>query len=441
MKLNPFSRSERRALSATPDAAATMNGVGFGFDVGSGSRPGRAVSHDRALGTSAVYSCVTLLMKLISSMPLQTFRNGPDGSVIPVKGTPLANTLRYEPQPGVTAIVFWATVVSHLLLRGNAFLMKIKVTDAAGRTRVSALRILHPDRVQVLIDDNGDKVFRVYGMRGGSQTFTRSDVLHIAGMSFGTGLVGHSVIAVMRHRLSGHVAASDHQDKLLSSGLTTKATLKIPGIYSDGGAEGSEEGTKRGMLRSSIRRFYGGSENAGNVLLLDNDWELQPVSISPHDAQFLETYKHSFTEVAGWFTLPAGAINADAGSSGLHYTTASWNDLDLLKKGCRFWLKTIEEALLIDPDLFGVSSGRFARFNVDALLEADILTRMKTYQIGTGVGMYSPNDALRIEGRPLREDEGGDEYVTPARAKAPLSTPTTDDEKPQEGTIHAPEAG
>lgn len=436
MKLWPFStRSERRSLQLTPEAQATINGAGFGFDTGAGNL-GRSVSTDRAMGTSAVYSCVTLLMKLIGGMPLETWRKGPDDSVLPVGNTPLANLLRHEPMPGVTGTTFWATVVAHLLLRGNAFLMKVKVLDAAGRSRVSELRIIHPDRVRIKIDDDGRKVFLVQGSGGKWQQFTRDDLIHIVGMSLGSGLVGHSVIAVMRHRLSAHVAASDHQDNMLSNGLTAKAKLKIPGIYED-----PEDDTKRNLIRDSLRKFYGGSQNAGNnVVFLDRDWDLDALSITPHDAQFLEQFRFTFTEVAGWFSVPPGAIGAESGGKGLFYTSAAMNDLDLLKKGVKYWLKAIQSALLIDPDLFGVMSGRFARFNVDSLLEVDILTRFQSYEIGTRVGMYSPNRLLQIEGRPLRDDPGGDMFVTPAHAGSGSAAPTNTT-TPKEGTDDAPPAG
>jgi phage portal protein BeeE len=68
------------------------------------------------------------------------------------------------------------------------------------------------------------------------------------------------------------------------------------------------------------------------------------------------------------------------------------------------WLRRIEDALssLLSPDVF-------VRFDVDAFLRADTLTRLKAYQLAVMTGIRTPNECRATEG--LEPYVGGDEFV------------------------------
>lgn len=340
---------------------------------------------DAALGVSAVYACTSLVAKIVGTLPLQTFEQQDDGHPPMRVETDTSRMLEYRPNPDMAASTVWSTICTHLLLRGNAYLAKQKNE----RGMVTALYPLHPDRVVPWRDENGKKWLQVtHPTSGAVAHYDARHVLHIVGLSFGTGLAGHSVVSVMRRRLEAQLAQTRHQQKMMEQGLTARGVLKVP-------YELDAEGEGTAKLRTDIRTFYSGAENAGSVMVLETGMDFEPITITASDAQFLEQMKHSATEVASWFSLPAAEIGAEGAT--LTYQTAVHNDLQLLKKGVRFWLRRIQDDLFTDPDLFNMGR-RFVRFNVDALLEVDAKTRMDVHRAGYELGVHTPRRIAGLEG-------------------------------------------
>jgi phage portal protein BeeE len=79
------------------------------------------------------------------------------------------------------------------------------------------------------------------------------------------------------------------------------------------------------------------------------------------------------------------------------------------------WLRRIEDAfsgLLPAPE--------FVRFDVDAFLRADTLSRLRAYQLAIMSGIRTPNECRVTEG--LEPYVGGDEFVM-ALPGAPMAGP------------------
>jgi phage portal protein BeeE len=82
------------------------------------------------------------------------------------------------------------------------------------------------------------------------------------------------------------------------------------------------------------------------------------------------------------------------------------------------WLRRLEDAfssLLAPPD--------FVRFDVDAFLRADTLSRLKAYQLAVATGIRTPNECRVTEG--FEPYEGGDDFVM-ALPGAPMAGPGID---------------
>lgn len=364
------------------------------IDQGPGGLSRSPITPDTALGVSALYACTALIVRLISTLPLQTFEEDvATGEARRVRDHQ-ADMLEYQPNPEMAASTVWGITAASLILRGNMYLAK----QHNEQGEVVALWPLASERCIPWRDQTGRKWFQVTGADGQIAHYSSYHVLHLKGMSFGTGLEGHSVVSVQRRRLEAQLAAADHQAKLFESGLNVKAVMKVP-------YELDAQGEQAKQLRRDIRTFYGGASNAGSVMLLEQGVDLTPVSITPTDAQFLEQMRYAATEVCSWLGVPPAEIGADSGGGSLRYETTAGNDLNLLKKCVRYWLRRICDDLFIDPDMFGLGSGRFARFNVDALLEADIMTRFQTYELGTKISLYTPDEIALLEGRPVKNTD------------------------------------
>jgi HK97 family phage portal protein len=80
--------------------------------------------------TTAVYACVRILAETIASLPLNVYRSTDNGKEKAINHQ-LYYLLHDEPNPEMTSFVFRETLMSHLLLWGNAYAQIIR--DGRGK--------------------------------------------------------------------------------------------------------------------------------------------------------------------------------------------------------------------------------------------------------------------------------------------------------------------
>ena len=125
-------------------------GSGYTFFMG-GSTAGKTVTERSAMQMTAVYSCVRILSEAIAGLPLHLYRYGEDGSKQKALDHPLYTLLHDEPNPEMSSFVFRETLMTHLLLWGNAYAQILR----NGKGDVIALYPLMPNKMTVDRDDEG----------------------------------------------------------------------------------------------------------------------------------------------------------------------------------------------------------------------------------------------------------------------------------------------
>ncbi|MEG0387157.1 MAG: phage portal protein, partial [Niameybacter sp.] len=136
--MNPFSK-----LFKSRDKPTNTLGSAYTFFFG-GTTSGKTVNERTAMQNTAVYACVRILAETIASLPLHIYRCTDNGKEKDA-GHHLYYLLHNEPNPEMTSFVFRETLMSHLLLWGNAYAQIIR--DGTGK--VLALYPLMPDKVTV----------------------------------------------------------------------------------------------------------------------------------------------------------------------------------------------------------------------------------------------------------------------------------------------------
>ena len=167
------------------------SGSGYSFFFG-GSTAGKNVNERSAMQMTAVYSCVRILAEAVAGLPLHLYRYKEDGGKEKALDHPLYNLLHDEPNPEMSSFVFRETLMTHLLLWGNAYAQIIR----NGKGEVIALYPLMPNRMVVDRDTKGRLYYQYTTstedaptMKGVTVNLPPSDVLHIPGLGF-DGLVG-----------------------------------------------------------------------------------------------------------------------------------------------------------------------------------------------------------------------------------------------------------
>ena len=117
-------------------------------------------------------------------------------------------------------------------------------------------------------------------------------MLHIPGRGF-DGLVGYSPIAMAKNAIGLAIAAEEYGSKVYANGAAPSGVLEHPGTLKD-----------PARVRESWNAAFGGSSNAHKVAVLEEGLKYSPISISPNEAQFLETKEFQINEIARIFRVP-----------------------------------------------------------------------------------------------------------------------------------------
>ena len=194
-------------------------GSAYSFFFGSSSA-GKRVNERSAMQMTAVYSCVRILAEAVAGLPLHLYRYKEDGGKEKAIDHPLYLLLHDEPNPEMSSFVFRETLMTHLLLWGNAYAQIIR----NGKGEVIALYPLMSDRMTVDRDRDG-KLYYEYTVstddaptvKGTVVRLKPSDVLHIPGLGF-DGLVGYSPIAMAKNAIGMAIACEEYGAKFFANG-------------------------------------------------------------------------------------------------------------------------------------------------------------------------------------------------------------------------------
>ena len=374
-------------------------GSGYNFIMG-GTTAGKTVTERSAMQMTAVYSCVRILAEAVAGLPLHLYKYKDDGGKEKAIGHSLYHLLHDEPNPEMSSFVFRETLMTHLLLWGNAYAQIIR----NGKDEVISLYPLMPNRMIVNRDDSGH-IFYEYNRStdeanskgNGTVILCSRDVLHIPGLGF-DGLVGYSPIAMAKNAIGMAIACEEYGAKFFANGAAPSGVLEHPGTIKD---------PKR--VKEAWQSQFGGSSNAGKVAVLEEGMKYTPISISPEQAQFLETRKFQINEIARIFRIPPHMVGDLEKSS---FSNIEQQSLEFVKYTLDPWVIRWEQSLTRSLLSLDEKINYFLKFNLEGLLRGDYQSRMNGYAIGRQNGWMSANDIRELENLDkISAEDGGDLYL------------------------------
>ena len=353
---------------------------------------GKTVTEQSSMQMTAVYSCVRILAEAVAGLPLHFYKYREGGGKEKAVDHPLYFLLHDEPNSEMTSFVFRETLMTHLLLWGNAYAQIIR----NGKGEVVGLYPLMPDKMTVNRDQNKE-IYYLYTVDSGPQVrLSKAEVLHIPGLGF-DGLVGYSPIAMAKNAIGMAIACEEYGAKFFANGANPGGVLEHPGTLKD-----------PVRIRESWNATFGGSSNASKVAVLEEGMKYSPISISPEQAQFLETRKFQINEIARIFRVPPHMVGDLEKSS---FSNIEQQSLEFVKYTLDPWVMRWEQAMTKALLSLDEKKDYFIKFNVDGLLRGDYQSRMNGYAVGFSNGFLSPNDIRRLENMDLiPAEQGGDDY-------------------------------
>lgn len=359
---------------------------------GSSSNSGESVTITSALGLSATWACVNLLAGTIASLPLMIYRTDSNGVRTVAKDHPLYWVLHDSPNYDQTAVDFWEFMAACIELHGNAYAEIQKRANGD----VYSLTPIAPDAMTARRTDSGDIEYRWTDETGAANVAKQERILHIRGFGGGP-LGGASTLSVCRNTFGAAQATDRAASTMFANGALPSGVLSTDKTLT---------AAQRKEAEDLLTQKFVGALNAGRPMLLDNGVTWHQLTISPEDAQMLESRKFSGEEICRLFGVPPAMVGYGDKSS--NWGTGKEQDvLGFQKFNLRRRLKRIEQALM--KQLLSARDrldGITIEFNLEGLLRGDSEARAAFYKSGLNDGWLTINEVRAIEN--LAPVDGGD---------------------------------
>lgn len=372
---------ENPANALTPEIWQEWGGVRTKANV--------VVNSTTALTHAAVYACVRILSDSIASLPLEVYRQLPNGNSELAPEHPVHRLVNTAPSRLYSSFQFRSTAQAHIGLTGNAYARIMR----DGWARPTELRLLQPNEVQPYIHDN--ELF--YKVEGEKKVLTSDEVIHVANLST-DGIIGKSPITLARETIGMGLAATQYGGAIFGNGTHLAGVLEHP-----------QKLTKEQLenLRGTWRGLYSGAANAGSVPILENGMTYKPISLTPNDSRFIESQKLTIADISRIFRVPLHMIGELDRAT---FSNIEQQSIEFVQHTLRPLAKAWEQEL--NRKLFRPSEqGQyFVRFNLNALLRGDMKARGEFYRALFNVRALSPNEIRQLEGLNASDAPGMDDY-------------------------------
>ena len=392
-----------------PSGSIMRTGGGGFIQVGGAGGTGLPVVNETsAQGISAVNACVKLLAGAVSALPMNIYQmDFANGAKTQLFNQDLWWILNEQFHPQWPAAAGWDHLMRSRLYHGDAY--AIIERNRAGM--VMSLRPVSKSRVITYEMDNGRLVYAVLPeakSRDGKVWFyDQDDMIHVPGDGF-DGITSPSVLQFeLRGAAAAALAAQDASGRFFANGMMPGFAIEMP-------SEPGEEEVEK--LRQRINDNYGGVRNVGKPLLLFGGAKATELSITPDDAQLLESRKFQVEEIARIYGVPPFMI-------GHNEKTTSWGS-GVEAMGSGFVRYTLRKHLHAITNEFNRKlfrrGGKFCEFDTSDLERPSFKEFLEALRIGMGRSGERPlltqNEARSRLNLPPRE--GGDDLSVLSGASA-----------------------
>lgn len=334
------------------------------------------IDADSAYKIVAFFSAVSLYADTISTLPVDAFIRV-DGDRKPYRPRP---TWIDQPDIDLTRQAHYGQVVASLLVSGNSYTRIFR--DRSGQ--VVDLKVLDPTKVDVKRNANGRKYYEYEG-----NTITADKMIHIVDTAVPGAIKGLSRVEKLKDSLGVAVALQNYAARFFAQGATTNGIIEAPTMMTPQQVKDLADG---------FDSRHRGWRKAHKTGVLFGGATYKQTTMPNDQAQFLDSRRFAVEEIARAFNIPLHMMGIPGTNT---YASVEQANLQWLSHGLRPILEKIEWAY---SQL--LPSSAFIKFNFNALLRGDLLSRANAYSIMAQAGLITINEARKLED--LAPVDGGD---------------------------------
>ena len=388
----------RKKLAAWLLKSAAPARSGF-LSTGGRAASGMRVDANTAMQTSAVYACVRVVSEDVAKLPLLIYRKDQKGGRTLDKTHPLYRLLFHKPNAWQSAYEWKEMMEGHLELRGNAF----SYIERDGGGRVMGLVPVHPDRVQVWVQDDGRPLYKIMPQEVGYQfppEVQAGSMLHLRGQSL-DGYVGLSPIAWLRETIGITLAVDTYAASYFGNGARPDFAIEA--------GTGTLTPAQVEAIRAKWEETYRGPDKAFRPAVLPGGMKVISLGLTNKDSQFIELRQFQIADIARAFRIPLHKVGSleRATHSNIEHQSLEYFQDGLMPRLERFEAALMRDLLTDDErDLYEIE------FDFAEILRGDMESTLKAIALGRNWSILSSNEGRDWLGLDPRQGGDGD-YLLP----------------------------
>jgi HK97 family phage portal protein len=359
---------------------------------------GEKVSSSIALKLSVVYSCINIISDTAAMIPFNRYACDDKGNKSISNSSPTDIMFRTHPNAFQTWFDFKKHLVKEALSEGNGY--GLIVRNSIGQA--IELQPLSSYEVNPYYVRDGFSHYLYYYVHG--RQVAKEDIIHIRCLG-SNGVIGLNPITIARESIGAGLSQQNLTNSMAKNGLNLQGVLETPGSLST---------TAQTRLGNQMDN-YRGSRNANKTLVLEEGLKYSRITVTPQDAQFLESRRYTNEEVARIYRVPLHKLQDLQRSTNNNIEHQS---LEFYTDTMSPWFERIEQEfdmkLLYGADRFKMKH----EFDVRKLLRTDTKTRSQYYRTLFNMGAITPNQ--------IRQSEGDNSIDIPAMNKTYLQLAMSD---------------
>jgi HK97 family phage portal protein len=353
--------------------------MGWGGTADSGEK----VDMQTMLTLSTVWACSKVLSESMASLPCHLYEETKSGREKRVDD-PIYALLHDQFNPYIPAGQGRESVTLWGVNAGNGIARIEWRNDSP-----VAMWPLHPSEVDIERIPRGIRYYERQP-NGTRDEIPTMEVFHIPNMT-SDGYVGMGVVDFAKNVIGNGLAAQKYAGKFFSNGG------RVPGIIKVGQTFKDDE--KRKEFRESFEKVYGGADNSHKNMLLEGEVDFKPLGISPKDAQFVEWSAFGVPDVCRFYRVPPHMVMdlSRATFSNIEHQGIEYVNYTLMP-----WIVRWEQQIQMRLINYNLAANigkprRYAKFNVNALMRGDFLSRMQGLTQALQNGMTNIDEARALE--------------------------------------------
>lgn len=341
---------------------------------------------NKAMLLSAVYRCVNVISDSVAQLPLEPYLIDDDGYKTKYVDHITYHLLNKQPNSKMSRFTFIQALITSVLLRGNgyAYIERDKQGNAI------SLELIDSTYVTVVTTNKTNKL--MYSITGFDRLVEPINMIHILNFTY-DGINGISTLEHAKQTLGLCTDSESHAAGFFKGGANLAGILKVQSTLT---------AKQKSDLKTSWQTAFSPSTGTPNgVAVIEGNMDFQPITVSPADAQLLETREFNVIDICRFFGVsPVKAFDLSKSS----YSTVEATQLAFLTDTLSPLLEKIE--LEFERKLYKPSERNNidVKFDTSALLRVDKVSQADYYNKLFQIGVITPNEIRKALDLPALTD-------------------------------------